>query len=338
MVHQKSGQWILGAIGGSPKEGRYSFKVLDRSSGTGLVLDGGERGEEVGKFICREISTEAIPWSFSADLRQIKIEKSEVMKEMQKSRNEGTYFVLPCQLNGVDSPSPDRILTCLEECKSDEELFQRRGVRGSLAVHPALAQFLLDNGAGSCGLSAIGKVLDSISSDNVAFRNGYLKIGGRNYSESLRALVANLHKMQPLVVEEVPATGLQRSKNFTTAIHCVHLAFASAVPVDPQQRNEEFYQELSKALLVAQYFGAMKRAVEKAELKGKQKIYLVPPGDWGDRGDNYFSFLALSISEAVGLLKTEDFQKLDVRVLLEDADEQKKLSAEIRNKELYDTS
>ncbi|CAK8986804.1 unnamed protein product [Durusdinium trenchii] len=144
--------------------------------------------------------------------------------------------------------------------------------------------------------------------------------------------------MQPLVVEEVPATGLQRSKNFTTAIHCVHLAFASAVPVDPQQRNEEFYQELSKALLVAQYFGAMKRAVEKAELKGKQKIYLVPPGDWGDRGDNYFSFLALSISEAVGLLKTEDFQKLDVRVLLEDADEQKKLSAEIRNKELYDTS
>ncbi|CAK9014672.1 unnamed protein product [Durusdinium trenchii] len=156
MVHQKSGQWILGAIGGSPKEGRYSFKVLDRSSGTGLVLDGGERGEEVGKFICREISTEAIPWSFSADLRQIKIEKSEVMKEMQKSRNEGTYFVLPCQLNGVDSPSPDRILT------SDEELFQRRGVRGSLAVHPALAQFLLDNGAGSCGLSAIGKDCKSL--------------------------------------------------------------------------------------------------------------------------------------------------------------------------------
>ena len=48
------------------------------------MLDGGERGEEVGKFICREISTEAIPWSFSADLRQIKIEKSEVMKARPK--------------------------------------------------------------------------------------------------------------------------------------------------------------------------------------------------------------------------------------------------------------
>lgn len=41
------------------------------------------------------------------------------------------------------------------------------------------------------------------------------------------------------------------------------------------------FQELSKALLVAQYFGAMKRAVEKAEdSPGKQKIYLVPPGHW----------------------------------------------------------
>ena len=61
--------------GGSPKEGRYIFKVLDHCSG--LVLDG---GEEVGKFISQPISAEAIPWNFTADLRDLKIEQSEVMK------------------------------------------------------------------------------------------------------------------------------------------------------------------------------------------------------------------------------------------------------------------
>ena len=48
--------------------------------------------------------------------------------------------------------------------------------------------------------------------------------------------------------------------------------------------------------MVAQYFGAMKRAVEKAELKGKQKIYLVPPGHWAP-----MPRWARSIRQIVGL-------------------------------------
>ena len=36
---------------------------------------------------------------------------------MQKASNEGAYFVLPSQLNGVDAPSPERVLKSLEECK-----------------------------------------------------------------------------------------------------------------------------------------------------------------------------------------------------------------------------
>ena len=36
---------------------------------------------------------------------------------MQSASNEGAYFVIPSQLNGIDSPNPNRVLKCLEECK-----------------------------------------------------------------------------------------------------------------------------------------------------------------------------------------------------------------------------
>lgn len=49
-------------------------------------------------------------------------------------------------------------------------------------------------------------------------------------------IMAQLHKMQPLLLEDVPAAGLRRDKTFTTAIHCVHLAFASAA-VHPRREG-----------------------------------------------------------------------------------------------------
>jgi len=327
MVQQRSGRWVLAAIGRSPKEGRYTFRKLDQNSG--LVLDG---GEEVARLICKVLSDEELKWSCSGSLREVKITKSELMKEMQSASNEGAYFVIPSQLNGIDSPNPNRVLKCLEECKSDEALFKRRGVRGHLAVHPAVGQFLLDNagGAHGNGLNTVGKVLESIHSDQVEFQNGFLKVNP-NSDESLRLLVANLHKMQPLVLEDVPAAGLRRSKTYTAAVHCVHLAFASTCPVDPSQGEK--FQELSETLLAVQYLGALRRAAEKAvETRRKQKVFLVPPGEPCD--DYCSQLIAGSVSRAIGLLKNDDFSQLEVHLLLEDENEWAKFAAELSKRHL----
>lgn len=317
-MQQRSGRWVLAARGGSPREGGYTFKKLDEDSG--LLLDG---GEEVARVICKSLSHEELKWTkFGHDLTGVTITKSEVMQEMQKASNEGAYFVLPSQLNGVDAPSPERVLKSLEECKSDAMLFERRGIRGHLALHPAVSQFLLDNARGTsrgCGLNSVGKVLESINSDRVEFQNGYLRVGPES-EESLRVLVANLHKTQPLILEDVPVVGLQHSKLFTSSFHLVHLAFASACPLDQRHRSDNFHEELSRSILSVQYLGALRRAAEKAaeNARRKQKVFLVPPGD---PGEQYFhSRISESMSRAVALLGPEDFKKLEVHILLEESD------------------
>eukprot|EP00435_Cladocopium_sp_Y103_P013722 s2211_g3.t1 len=243
------------------------------------------------------------------------------VNEMQKASNEGAYFVLPSQLNGVDAPTPERVLKSLEECKSDATLFERRGIRGHLALHPAVSQFLLDNARGTSrgsGLNSVGKVLESINSDRVEFQNGYLRVGPES-EESLRVLVANLHKTQPLILEDVPVVGLQHSKLFTSSFHLVHLAFASACPLDQRHRSDKFHEELSRSILSVHYLGALRRAAEKAEKsRRKQKVFLVPPGDPGEK--YFYTRISESMARAVALLGPEDFKKLEVHILLEESD------------------
>ena len=49
--------------------------------------------------------------------------------------------------------------------RSDATLFERRGIRGHLALHPAVSQFLLDNARGTSrgsGLNSVGKALRTL--------------------------------------------------------------------------------------------------------------------------------------------------------------------------------
>lgn len=55
---------------------------------------------------------------------------------MQKASNEGAFFVLPSQLNGVDSPSAERVLKSLEECKLlGQRCAMGRAVAASIPMH-----------------------------------------------------------------------------------------------------------------------------------------------------------------------------------------------------------
>merc|ERR1712050_165666 len=94
----------------------------------------------------------------------VSIKSSEIMAEIQKPANEGAYFVLPSQLNGAEYPSHTSIVKHVEAYKTDNT----GGPRGQLAVHPAAAQFVLDNAANdiNCfGINAIAELLQKTNGD-----------------------------------------------------------------------------------------------------------------------------------------------------------------------------
>lgn len=66
-------------------------------------------------------------------------------EEMQSASNEGAYFVIPSQLNGIDSPNPNRVLKCLEECKRPgaNKSFKRKSLKSFWSV-------FFDLNAGGC--------------------------------------------------------------------------------------------------------------------------------------------------------------------------------------------
>ena len=59
-------------------------------------------------------------------------------------RNRGALFVIPSQFNAAEYPYHTDLLFQVEDYKHENG----SGPRAQLAVHPAVAQFILDNAAG----------------------------------------------------------------------------------------------------------------------------------------------------------------------------------------------
>ena len=69
--------------------------------------------------------------------------------------------------------------------------------------------------------------------------------------------------------------------------------------------------QIAEAVLVAQYYGALKHAASKAT--AKKKVYLMPLG--GGVFNNPWKSIAEAMGKATNMLTTDEHKKLDIQVL-----------------------
>jgi hypothetical protein len=313
-IKKTTGEYYLSGV-----QGKY---VCDITPG-GAVLKAND-GREVGTFTC-----DPIPGDFPLDLERapdrpmpvVGVCESEIIAEIQKPGSDGAYFVLPSQLNGAEYPAPDYVVG-----RMDDYLYDNTGgPRGQLAVHPAAGQFILDNAAHDGNPEGINAI-DALLADNDTFmlQNGYLKMPLPDNQQESKAIwekfLTSIHTLRPLLMSGVPASGLVPSKGtFSSATHKVNLVYASAVPLETYNNRpgtpvqKALHNKVAEAILVAQYYGALKAAASKAKPGTKAKVFLMPLG--GGVFNNSFGSIGKSISMAVEMLDDGDREKLTMEVL-----------------------
>jgi len=303
------------------------------------VLD--DLGSVVGKFCDGAVAAAPFPEGcFDGDsepqeMRCLRIVESEIMAEILNIANDGAWFVLPSQFNGVEYPS-DRtsigLVNKIHEYTND----RTAGPRGQLAVHPAVGQFLLDNAARhdraeglnalDVWLPAVHEATQSVGTYSPFLRNGYLGLPecpAESQESVLACMRAQLHNMRCLAMRNVPACGLSpwlstRSK----ATHKVNVVYASAVPVqsylnrgNPSQGP--FQQEVGRLMIAAAYCGALRLAADSA--MNPVKVFLLPLG--GGAFKNSLGAIASAISDSIEWFAGElapgvhISEKLDIRLL-----------------------
>eukprot|EP00435_Cladocopium_sp_Y103_P023190 s914_g5.t1 len=275
-------------------------------------------------FYCRPIQQEPLrPPPADAARRagaSIQILSSEIMREIQNEEDnyEGALFVLPSQLNGAEYTSYEKqnIVQRVEEYLRDNT----GGPRGQLAAHPAAAQFVIDNAANEQQLDGINAVDQLLKVEGIKevleLRNGYLEIKDPKSEELeqqvLALMDANLHTLRPLVMEDIPASGLtpNKGRRASEMTHKVGLVYASAVPVQaymnkgPKAATKRFQEQVAERVLTAQYFGALKHAAEWAtEKKLSRRVFLMPLG--GGVFNNPWESICSSMAKAMAMLSEQ---------------------------------
>eukprot|EP00913_Durusdinium_trenchii_P013000 g12206.t1 len=155
----KSGVYRLLAHGGAgesvareERRGTYHFDVstgkLTEADETilGQALGPEQWRKGMGYFSAEHLEIETplmLERAADAHLPVVSIMSSEVMVEIQKPEHAGAFIVIPSQFNGVEFPSHCSVVESVEEYKYDHT----GGPCAQLAVHPGIAQFLLDNAA-----------------------------------------------------------------------------------------------------------------------------------------------------------------------------------------------
>jgi len=315
-VSVTSGKYSLTA-GETKRRGSYAWQ--EQSS----ALVDEDSGEVVGYFSCDAVSHSPLLLNFTSaakmELPCIRIVDSEVMAEIQNSDNAGACFVLPSQLNGAEYPGDGHVVKGIEEYRFDGT----GGPRGQLAVHPAVGQFMLDNAAcdgNPNGINAVDRVLEHCKALGFAMVNGYLKVPNvtdpiQKY-KALQTFRRQIHWLRPLVMEGVPACGLKPDhKSFSQASHKVTLVYASAVPVQAylnESGDQDFQVGVAEAVLIAQYYGALRTAARSAT-GGRRRVFLMPLG--GGVFNIPLESIAKGMSLAVELLSCQEREKLDIAAL-----------------------
>jgi len=316
-------------------QGSYNFdmgsrRLYDDTGGlVGVFAEGPTGCHRFSDVIIREP-----PSTMHLAFHCIDVVEGEIMEEIQKPCSAGAFFVLPSQLNGAEYPSDGFVVRAVEEYKAD----RTGGPRGQLAVHPAGAQFLLDNAA--CdnrpgGINAVDILLESVRASlrssgssgiyDLHVRNGYLAIPDCPASlrpHVLQALRASLHTMRCLRLLDVPACGLTPTLAArSTAAHRVNMVYASAVPVqtylNAKGHDRALQEEVGRLIIAGQYYGALRAAADRGKCIGSRvRVILMPLG--GGVFNNRPEVIAGAMATAVDLLSNDgvDVQKsLDIRLL-----------------------
>lgn len=321
LILQASGQWFLNG-----QLGRYDF---DDSTGWLSLGD-----VPVGRFLCKRMQETPLrfpPENHFSKLRgNLGIVSSEIMAEIHKKSNRGALFVIPSQFNAAEYPYHTDVVFHVEDYKHENG----SGPRGQLAVHPAVAQFLLDNAANvkrEGGINALDEVLRKVP--GLEMVNGYLRVedlkSSKAQEETLRSLQENLHTLRPLVMDEISVQGglTADQRDFSRCEHKVGFVYASAVPVDSylnRDGDSEYQMKVAELLLVAQYYGALKYAAESMRDSGRsgrpaspgrrtRKVYLMPLGTGVFH--NSWEMIAKSMAKAVQMLDSEMISQLDISAL-----------------------
>ena len=329
MIDTTEGTWRLDEF-----EGKYKFEGQELKASVERLEGGDTEMKVVGRFYCDHIGNEKLelpqdtgPYP-SLTSSVLEIVQSEIMTEIQNPANDGALFVLPSQLNGAEYPSHSTVVRNVADYKYDNT----GGPRGQLAVHPAAAQFVLDNAAHTGragGINAVDTLLEKMKGCGLMLQNGYLKIGnaGTREDEIKTTLAEELHNLRLLAMEDIPACGLQPSKRefarglapTEEAPHHVGLVYASAVPVDSYMNrglsDPKYQADIAELILIAQYYGALKHAAIVAAEKGmKRKVYLMPLG--GGVFNNPWKIIARSMARALEMLaKTDMLKMLEIKAL-----------------------
>merc|ERR1712048_1205541 len=125
----------------------------------------------------------------------------------------------------------------------------------------------------------------------------------------IAGLSGTLHNLRVLGMEEVPAQGLSPShKHLSQAVHRVSVLYASAVPINSYQNvtksktQVRFQTEIGRLNLIAQYYGAMKLALQRSIMRPAQ-VFLMPLG--GGVFNNPMDIIIGAMSLAIELLHGE---------------------------------
>jgi len=233
--------------------------------------------------------------------------------QIQAPSSAGAYFVLPSQLNGAEYPDSDWVVTDIADYRSDNT----GGPRGQLAVHPAAGQFVLDNAANvnnEGGISAVDQIVKDVPEFKLL--DGYLTLPSTSDEKDgvrlFDAFTSRLHTLRPLIMHDVPASGLVPDKRgVSQAKHRVGLVYASAVPVNSYQNNakneveKRLHLKTAEAVLVAQYFGALRAVAQEALQSGAKPVtvFLMPLG--GGVFNNPWKIICRAMAQAAELLAAE---------------------------------
>eukprot|EP00435_Cladocopium_sp_Y103_P046426 s3366_g13.t1 len=207
------------------------------------------------------------------------------------------------------------IMTELQRQEGDYKYDNTGGPRGQLALHPAAAQFLLDNAQNAQRTGGLNSAADIKELEAI---NGYLKIqdsglamdaDGATASMLLQKLREKLHTLRPLIIDDLLAQGVTPDKrSLAEGRHRVGVVYASAVPVNAylnqegSERSLEFQTQVAELFLVAQYYAALKYAAESAGRlrRTRRRVYLMPLG--GGVFNNPWEIIARSMAKALQML------------------------------------
>ena len=291
-----------------------------------------------------EKKTDTLQYGPKENLPVVGIHDSEIMAEIQNPKNDAAFFVLPSQLNGAEYPNENHIVEEVEDYKYDNT----GGPRGQLAVHPAVAQFVLDNAANDereGRINAVREILarEELTPAGFSLKNGYLQMpktynskftpdegayDAEKWERYVELWKQSLHQIRLLMTEDVAVSGLTPSKaSWTTAEHKVNLVYASAVPLDgsgymgdgnptgPKKETQKLMQkQIANLVLLEQYLAAMRKAAAQGIANGKKiNIFLMPLG--GGVFNNEWEDIYVSIAKAVELLTIEERGSLNIQVL-----------------------